>query len=126
MLFLQLTLTAEAAAFSQSKWIELIRKNHPDAGRMEADNHSEVYLYQQILKWLFQSDEPLALHVECRDAEAPTGAMFRFLQELFRKKMPVSITLLGKHTGIEKYIRAFAEYQVVETEEEAVALLNSK
>ena len=123
MLFLQLTLTADASTFNPSKWVELIQHTHPNVEIMEADNHSEVYLYQQILKWLLQSTEPLVIHIHSFDAEATTGNMLRFLQDILQKKPPLLVTLLGQHTGIEKYVRAFAEYTVVETEEEAVALL---
>ena len=126
MLFLQLTLSSDASIFNQSKWIECIQKTHPNVEIMEADNHSEVYLYQQILKWLLQSTEPLVLHIHSLDAEATTGNMLRFLQDILQKKPPVLITLQGQHAGIEKYVRAFAEYTVVETEEKAAALLNSK
>ena len=120
MLFLQLTLTPDSSSFHPSKWIEAIQKIHPNVEIMEADNHSEVYLYQQILKWLLQSEEHLVLHIHSLDAEAPTGNMLRFLQDILQKKLPVLITLQGRHTGIEKYVRAFAEYKVVETEEEAL------
>lgn len=126
MLFLQLTLSSDASVFNQSKWIALIQKTHPNVEIMEADNHSEVYLYQQILKWLLQSTEPLAIHIHSLDTEASTGNMLRFLQDLLQKKPPVLVTLQGLHTGIEKYVRAFSEYTVVETEMEAVALLNFK
>lgn len=126
MLFLQLTLTSEASSFHSSKWIEAIKKSHPNVEIMEADNHSEVYLYQQILKWLLQSTEPLVIHIHSLDAEATTGNMLRFLQDILQKKPPVLVTLQGQHTAIEKYVRAFAEYTVVENEQEAVDLLNSK
>src|SRR6478735_2886962 len=123
MLFLQLTLSSDASAFHQSKWIERIQKSQPNVEIMEADNHSEVYLYQQILKWLLQSTEPLVIHIHSLDAEASTGNMLRFLQDILQKKPPVLITLQGQHTGIEKYVRAFAEYTVVETEMEAIEQL---
>lgn len=124
MLFLQLTLSSDASAFHPSKWIERIQQVHPNAAVMEADNHSEVYLYQQILKWLLQSPEPLVLHIHSIDPEAPTGTLFRFLQDVLQKKPPVLVTLQGKHIGIEKYIRAFTEYTVVESSEEAVGLIH--
>lgn len=126
MLFLQLSLNPAGSSFKHSTWIEYVQAEFPKAETIEVDNYSELFLYQQILHWLLKSDEPLALHIQCSDSEATTGAMFRFLQELFQKKMPAYITVLGKHAGIEKYIKAFAEYKVVETEKEAVALLNSK
>ncbi|WP_018344277.1 hypothetical protein [Cytophaga aurantiaca] len=126
MLFLQLTLSPDTPSFNQSNWITAVQKSRPDVEIMEADNHSEVYLYQQILKWVLQSSEPLVLHIHSLDPEASTGSMLRFLQDVLQKKSPVLVTLQGKHSGIEKYVRAFAEYQVVATEEEAVALANSK
>ena len=126
MLFLQLTFTADSSSFHPSKWIESIQQTHPNVEIMEADNHSEVYLYQQILKWLLQSTEQLVIHIHNLDTEASTGNMLRLLQDILQKKPPVLVTIQGQHTGIEKYVRAFAEYTVVETEEEAIALLNSK
>ena len=126
MLFLQLTLSPDTPAFILSKWIIAIQKTHPNAEIMEADNHSEVYLYQQILKWLLQSAGPLVIHIHSLDAEASTGNMLRFLQDILQKKPPVLVTLQGGHAGIEKYVRAFADYKIVETAEEALMLLNSK
>ena len=126
MLFLQLTLSADASAFNQSKWVGLIQQIHPGAEIMEADNHSEVYLYQQILKWLLHSDEPLVLHIHSLHAEAPMGTMLRFLQDLLQKKPLALITVQGQHTRVEKYVRAFSEYTLVESEDGAVALLNPK
>ncbi|ABG57985.1 hypothetical protein CHU_0698 [Cytophaga hutchinsonii ATCC 33406] len=126
MLFLQLSINPAASSFKHSTWIEYIQAEFPKAETIEVDNYSELYLYQHILNWVLKSDAPLALHIQCIDSEAPTGAMFRFLQELFQKKIPVCITVLGKHAGIEKYIKAFAEYKVVETEKEALALLSLK
>ena len=123
MLFLQLTLSPDASLFHQSKWIELIKKSQANVEIMEADNYSEVYLYQQILKWLLQSTEPLVIHIHSLDAEASTGNMLRFLQDILQKKPPVLVTLQGQHLGIEKYVRAFAEYTVVETEMEAIEQL---
>jgi hypothetical protein len=125
MLFLQLTLTSDASFFNESKWITSIRTSRPDVEIMEADNHSEVYLYQQILKWLLQSPEPLVLHIHSLNTEASTGSILRFLQDLLQKKQPVLVTLQGQHAGIEKYVRAFADYKVVESVEEAVALLKA-
>ena len=125
MLFLQLTLTPDASVFNHSEWIAKIKELYPAAELMEADNHSEVYLYQQILKWLLQTEESLVMHIHSLDAEAPTGTMLRFLQDVLQKKVPVLITLQGKHTGMEKYVRVFTEYTVVESVEEAVKLLRA-
>jgi hypothetical protein len=126
MLFLQLSLHTDASVFNQSKWIAAIQEAYPNVEIMEADNYSEVYLYQQILKWLIQSAEPLVLHIHSMNSEASMGNMLRFLQDVLQKKPPVWVTLQGQHTGIEKYVRAFSDYKMVETEEEAVNLLNSK
>ena len=123
MLFLQLSLNPAAADFKHSKWIEMIHAEFPKAETMEIDNYSEVFLYQQILKWVVQSKESLVLHIESIDPEATTGAMFRFLQDIFQKKKPICITLQGSHAAVEKYIRAFGEYTAVQTEREAVKLL---
>ncbi len=125
MLFLQLSLNSAASSFKHSTWIEYVQTEFPKAETMEVDNYSELFLYQHILNWLLQSAEPVALHIQCSDSEATTGAMFRFLQDLFQKKMPACITVLGKHVGVEKYIRAFAEYKMVETEREAVDFLKA-
>ena len=121
MLFLQLTLYPEAMVFKKSAWIACIQAEFPGAEIMEADNYSEVFLYQQILKWLLQSAEPLVLHIHSLEAEASMGNMLRFMQDVLQKKLPVFVTMQGKHVGVEKYLRAFTEYQVVETAEEAVA-----
>jgi hypothetical protein len=126
MLFLQLTLHPEGIAFKKSAWIERIQAEFPGSEIMEADNYSEVFLYQQILKWLLQSTEPLVIHIHSQDAEATMGNMLRFIQDVLQKKLPVLVTMHGKHVGVEKYLRAFAEYQVVETEEEAIVILKSQ
>jgi len=123
MLFLQLSLNPAVADFKHSKWIEIIHAEFPRAETMEIDNFSEVFLYQQILKWVVQSKESLVLHIESIDSEATTGAMFRFLQDIFQMKKPVCITFHGTHASVEKYIRAFAEYTAVQTEREAVKFL---
>lgn len=126
MIFLQLTLTPDAAPFHSSEWIEAILKKYPGAEVMEADNQSDVYLFQQTLKWVLQSPDPLVLHIHSLDSEASTGNILRVLQDLLQKKVPVLITIQGKHVGIEKYVRAFSEYTGVETEEEAVDLIEFK
>lgn len=123
MLFLQLSLNPAAADFKHSKWIEIIQAEFPQAETMEIDNFSEVFLYQQILKWVVQSKESLVLHIESIDPEATTGAMFRFLQDIFQKKKPICITLQGSHAAVEKYIKAFGEFTAVKTEREAVKFL---
>ena len=123
MIFLQLTLSKDTAAFHSSKWIEILLKKYPAVEVMEADNLSEVYLYQQILKWVLQSPDPLVLHIHSLDSEASTGNILRVLQDLLQKKPPVLITMQGVHSGIEKYIKAFSEYTVVGGEEEAVRLI---
>jgi hypothetical protein len=125
MLFLQLSLHTDTSVFNQSKWIAVIQETYPNVEIMEADNHSEVYLYQQILKWLLQSTEPLVLHIHSLDAEASIGNMLRFLQDVLQKKPPVLVTLLGQHAGVEKYVRAFTDYKVVKTEKEAMTFINS-
>ena len=123
MIFLQLTLTNDAVAFQSSKWIESILVKYPTAEVMEADNKSEIYLFQQTLKWVLQSSEPLVLHIHSLDSEASTGNILRVLQDLLQKKVPVLITMQGQHIGIQKYINAFSSYTVVETEQEAVGLI---
>lgn len=123
MLFLQLTLTKSPAEFKPAPWVDAIKSIYPSADIMELDNHSELYLYQKTLAWLIQTQEPLVLHIHSFDPEATTGAIFRFLQDVLQKKKPLLITIQGKHAGIEKYVKAFAEYKVVQSEEEAVALL---
>ncbi len=126
MLFLQLTLHPEGIAFKKSAWIERIQTEFPGAEIMEADNYSEVFLYQQILKWLLQSVEPLIIHIDSMDSEASMGNMLRFIQDVLQKKLPVLVTIQGNHAGVEKYLRAFTEYQVVKTEEEAIVILKSQ
>jgi len=126
MLFLQLTLTESAAEFKPAPWVNAIKSRYPEAEVMELDNHSELYLFQKTLSWLLQSKDGLILHIHSFHREASTGTMFRFLQDVLQKKKPLLITVQGNHAGIEKYIRAFAEYKVVESEEEALMLLNSK
>ena len=123
MLFLQLSLNPAVADFKHSKWIEIIHAEFPRAETMEIDNFSEVFLYQQILKWVVQSKESLVLHIESIDSEATTGAMFRFLQDIFQMKKPVCITFHGTHAAVEKYISAFSEFVTVKTEKEAVKYL---
>jgi hypothetical protein len=123
MIFLQLTLSKDTAAFHPSKWIETLLNKYPAAEVMEADNLSEVYLYQQILKWVLQSSAPLVLHIHSLDSEASTGNILRVLQDLLQKKPPVLITMQGVHVGIEKYIKAFSEYRVVDSANEAVELV---
>ena len=120
MIFLQLTLQTSNTDFNTSTWLEGIRVQQPDAELMEVDNYSEIYLLNKTLQWVLQSTEPLVLHIHSFDAAASTGGLFRLLQELLEKKKPQFVTVLGKHTGIEKYVRAFGEYRVVETEEEAL------
>jgi hypothetical protein len=126
MIFLQLTLSKDTAAFHSFKWVEALLNKYPAAEVMEADNLSEVYLYQQILKWVLQSSEPLVLHIHSLDSESSTGNILRVLQDLIQKKPPVLITMQGVHVGVAKYINAFSEYTVVETEEEAVRLIELK
>lgn len=126
MLFLQLTLHPEAIVFKKSSWIERVQAGFPGAEIMEADNYSEVFLYQQILKWLVQSTEPLVIHIDSLDTEASMGNMLRFVQDVLQKKNPVLVTIKGKHAGVEKYLRVFTKYQVVETEEEAIMILKSQ
>ena len=126
MLFLQLTLTESASEFKPALWINTIKSMYPEAAVMELDNHSELYLYQKTLTWIMQTEEPLVLHIHSFDPEASTGTIFRFLQDVLQKKKTLLITIQGKHSGVEKYVRAFDEYKVVESEKEAVALLNSK
>jgi hypothetical protein len=126
MIFLQLTVQSSNTDFNTSKWLECIRAQDPNAILMEVDNFSEIYLLNKTLEWALQSTDPLTVHIHSFDSVATTGGLFRFLQELLEKKKPIIITLLGQHTGIEKYVRAFGEYRVVGSEEEAVALANSK
>jgi|GEM_PF-2194438 hypothetical protein len=123
MLFLQLTLTENATEFKAAPWVSAIKSRYPDAEVMELDNHSELYLFQKTLTWLLQSNEGLILHIHNYDPEASTGMIFRFLQDVLQKKKPLLITIQGKHAGIEKYVRAFAEYKVVASEKEAVECL---
>ncbi len=126
MIFLQLTLQSSNTAFHTSNWLEAIRAQQPSAELMEVDNFSEIYLLNKTLQWALESTVPLILHIHSFDAAVSTGGLFRFLQELLERKKPILITLLGQHTGIEKYVRAFAEYTVVGTEKEAVELVLAK
>jgi hypothetical protein len=124
MLFLQLSLLRDNLSFQKPEWIESIKMYYPDSECMELDNHSELYLFRQVLKWILDKKEPLILHIHSFDKNAETGNLFRFLPEVFSKYKPVLITLQGEHEGLKKYIQAFAVVEEVKTGEDALGLLN--
>jgi len=123
MLFLQLSLLKDGLSFQHPEWITSVKYRYPSSDYMDLDNHSDLYLFQQVLKWILDKKEPLILHIHSFDTHAETGNIFRFLQEVFAKHKPLLITLQGGHEGLKKYIQAFAVIEEVDSVEEALSLV---
>jgi hypothetical protein len=123
MLFLQLSLLKDGLSFQHPEWIASVKSRYPNSDYMDLDNHSDLYLFQQVLKWILDKKEPLILHIHSFDTHAETGNIFRFLQEVFAKHKPLLITLQGEHEGLKKYIQTFAVIEEVDSVEEALGLV---
>lgn len=125
MLFLQLTIKEDSLSFQHSEWLVAIKHQYSNAEVMELDNHSDVYLYQQVLKWILNSEDPLVIHIVSSGTDTQTGNMFRFLQEVLQKRAPLLITFVGAHESMKKYLHVFSDYIELSSIEEAIGRLSA-